>query len=71
MKKIMHDSYVYVKVCEGLYDLPQEGIIAQELLGYSQSKIIPGFWMHKWHPISLSLVVVVDDFSIKYMPTIS
>jgi hypothetical protein len=49
-----------------MYGLPQAGIIAQELLeerllkaGYSQSKIMPGYWKHEWQPISFTLVV--DD----------
>ena len=51
--------------------LPQSGIIAQEQLanrlaehGYTQSKIIPGFWTHKTRPIQFTLVV--DDFGVKY-----
>jgi hypothetical protein len=55
-----------------MYDLPQTGIIAQELLekcllaaGYSQSKLTPGYWKHEWGPISFTLVVV--DFVIKYI----
>jgi hypothetical protein len=48
------------------------GIIAQELLeecllaaGYSQRKITPGYWKHKWRPISFTLVV--DNFGVKYI----
>jgi hypothetical protein len=55
-----------------MYSLPQAGIIAQELLehqllkaGYTQSKIAPGYWRHKWRPISFTLVV--DDFGVKYI----
>ena len=33
--------------------------------GYFQSEIIPGFWKHKWRPISFTLVV--DDFGVKYV----
>jgi len=57
-----------------MYGLPQAGIIAQDLLtqrlnkaGYTQSKITPGFWRHKWRPISFTLVV--DDFGVKYTNT--
>ncbi len=42
--------------------LPQAGIITQELLeqyllkaGYTQSKITPGYWKHKWRPISFHI----------------
>ena len=52
--------------------MPHSGLIAQELLekrlekhGYQQSKLTPGFWKHKWRPISFSLVV--DDFGVKYV----
>ena len=64
-EKATHNSYVYVEVCKGMYGLPQEGIITQELLGYSQRKITPGFWTHKCHLMTFSLVV--DDFSIRYV----
>jgi len=54
-----------------MYGLPQAGIIAQELLadrlqthGYTQNKIIPGFWTHSTRPICF--ILVVDDFAIKY-----
>jgi hypothetical protein len=52
--------------------LPQAGIFAQEPLeehllkaGYTQSKITPGYWKHKWHPISFTLVV--DNFGVEYI----
>jgi hypothetical protein len=68
---VMEDSYVYCKIQKGIYGLPQAGVIAQELLqerlakvGYHQSKIIPGFWMHKTRKICFTLVV--DNFAIKY-----
>jgi hypothetical protein len=42
------DGYVYCEICQGMYSLPQAGIIAQVLLakrlkehGYSQSKTTP------------------------------
>ena len=54
-----------------MYGLPQAGIIAQKLLqerlakvGYYQSKIIPGLWMHITKKTCFTLVV--DDFAIKY-----
>jgi hypothetical protein len=43
------DGYIYCEIQQGMYGLPQAGIIAQELLakrlkehGYSQSKTTPG-----------------------------
>ena len=69
--KATDDGYVYAEVRKGMYCLPQAGILAQTLLekrlnaeGYSQSKITPGFWTHKWRPICFTLVV--DDFGVKH-----
>jgi hypothetical protein len=66
------DGYVYCEIQQGMYGLPQTGIIAQELLakrlkehGYSQSKTTPGLWKHEWQPIIFSLVV--NDFGVKYV----
>ena len=46
--------------------------MAQQLLekrlnkeGYSQSKLTPFFWTHKWRPVSFTLCV--DDFGVKYV----
>ena len=56
----------------GMYGLPQAGIIAQQLLeerlkkhGYRQSQTTPGLWIHGTGPISLSLVI--GDFRVKYV----
>ena len=66
------DRYIYCEIQQGMYGLPQAGIIAQELLakrlkehGYSQSETMPGLWKHEWRPIIFSLVV--DDFGVKYI----
>jgi hypothetical protein len=68
--KIDSDSNVFCKVNRGMYSLPQAGILAQELLpkrlfkaDYIQSAVTPGFWRHKWQPISFTLIV--DDFKVK------
>jgi hypothetical protein len=70
--KVDAKGNVHCEVRRGMYGLPQAGIIAQELLetrllkaGYTQSKITPGYWKHKWRPISFTLVV--EDFGIKYI----
>ena len=70
--KVDDNGNVHCEVRRGMYGLPQAGIIAQELLqerlaeaGYTQSKITPGYWKHKWRPISFTLVV--DDFGVKYI----
>ncbi len=66
------DGHIYCEIQKGMYDLPQAGIIAQELLadrlkqhGYTQSKTTPGLWLHKTRPIQFSLVV--DGFGVKYV----
>jgi hypothetical protein len=66
------DGYVYCKIRQGMYGLPQAGIFAQELLakrlkehGYFQSKTTPGLWTHEWRPIAFTLVV--DNFGVKYV----
>lgn len=55
-----------------MYGLPAAGILAQQLLeerlnkeGYSQSKLTPGFWTHKWRPVRFTLCV--DDFDVTYV----
>jgi hypothetical protein len=70
--KVDSNGNVHCKVQQGMYGLPQAGIIAQKLLeerfhkaGYTQSKITPGYWKHTWHPISFTLVM--DDFGVKYI----
>jgi hypothetical protein len=70
-QKVTTDGYIYTEIQKGMYGLPQAGIIAHELLadrlakhGYTQSKIIPGFWKHATNPICFTLVV--DDFAVIY-----
>ena len=70
-EKAKEDGSVYIEIRKGMHGLPQAGLLAQQLLekrlethGYKQSKIILGFWKHKWGPIQFSLVV--DDFGVKY-----
>ena len=63
---------IHCKVQQGMYGLPQVGIIAQELLeeqllkaGYCQSKVTPGYWKHDWQ--SISFILVMNNFSVKYI----
>jgi hypothetical protein len=70
--KVDADGNVFCKVRQGMYSLPQAGIIAQDLLtkqlhkaGYQQSKVTPGYWRHEWRPIRFTLVV--DNFGVKYI----
>jgi hypothetical protein len=68
--KVDDRGWVYVRIEQGMYGLPQAGRLANELLakrldkeGYYQCQYTPGLWRHKWRPITFSLVV--DDFGIK------
>jgi hypothetical protein len=68
----MPEGYVSCEICQGMYGLPQAGIIAQELLakwlkehGYFQSKTTLGLWTHEWCPIAFTLIV--DNFGVKYV----
>ena len=70
--RVTSDEYVYLEVQKGMYGLPQAGILAHQLLGkrlnnedYTQSKLTPGFWTHKWRPILFTLCV--DIFGVKYV----
>ena len=71
-QKVTSDSYVYLEVQKGMYGLPQAGILAHKLLetrlndeGYTQAKLTPRFWTHKWRPILFTLCV--DNFGVKYV----
>ena len=64
--------HVYFEIRNGMYGLPQAGILAQKLLekrmnakGYRQSDICPNFWKHDWRPIAFSLCV--ENFGVKYV----
>ena len=63
---------VYIQANQGMYGLPQSGLLVNELLekrlnkrGYHQSKLVPGLWSHKWRPVQFTLVI--DDFGVKYV----
>jgi hypothetical protein len=67
---LTHDGRVYIKIQKGIYCLPQEGIIANELLRrrlalhwYHPTKHMHGLWKHEICPVWFSLVV--GDFGIK------
>jgi hypothetical protein len=66
------DGWIYFKIRQGCYRLPQSGILANYLLcsrleveGYYESASTPGLWCHKWHPIQFCLIV--DDFGVEYV----
>jgi hypothetical protein len=64
------DGWVYVKICKGVYGLPQAGTLADKQLkkcltikGYDQCLHTPCLWQCMWHDITFFLVM--DDFGIK------
>ncbi len=69
-EKVDDKGWIYVRIEQGMYGLPQAGRLANKLLakrldqeGYYQCQYTPGLWRHKWRPITFCLVV--DDFGIK------
>ena len=57
-EKTEADGSVYIAANCGMYGLPHARLLANELLetrlnkiGYQQSKLVPGFWKHKWRPL--------------------
>jgi hypothetical protein len=70
--ELAHDGKVYIEIQKGMYGLPQAGILANELLqhnlakdGYQPTKYTHGLWKHG--TCSLSFLLVVDDFGVKYV----
>jgi hypothetical protein len=66
------NGWMYFKICQGCYSLPQAGIFANNLLqsrlvaeGYYEAASTPGLWHHKWCPVQFCLIV--DNFGIKYV----
>ncbi len=71
-EKATKNGSIYIKAKQGMYGLPQAGLLANELLkkrlnkhGYRQSKSVPVLWKHDTQPIQFTLVV--DDFGVKYV----
>ncbi|KAL7474175.1 hypothetical protein ACHAW6_000164, partial [Cyclotella cf. meneghiniana] len=69
-EKIDDHSWVYVRIEQGMYSLPQASRLANELLtqcldneGYYQCQYTPRLWRHTWRPITFSLVM--NDFGVK------
>jgi hypothetical protein len=61
-----------MEIGQGMYGLPQAGILANKLLakqltlhGYAPTIHTPGLWTHKTRSIMFSLVV--DKFGVKYV----
>jgi hypothetical protein len=66
------DGWNYFKIHQGCYSLPQEGILANNLLqshleakGFYEAASTPGLWRHKWRPIQFCLIV--NNFGVKYV----
>jgi hypothetical protein len=64
------DRWIYFKICQGCYGIPQAGILANDLLqshlkaeGYYEAAATPGLWCHKWRPIQFCLIA--DDFGVE------
>ncbi len=69
-KLVVADLWVYVKICKGIYWLPQASILVNKLLekylairGYYQCQHMLGLWHHMWRDITFCLLV--DNFGIK------
>ena len=66
------DGWIYMKIIQGMYGLPQAGILSNSQIAhclhnhrYYQVNRTPGLWQHVWIPISFKLVV--DIFGIRYV----
>jgi hypothetical protein len=71
-EKATLDGSIYIRAKQGMYGLPQSGLLATKLLekqlnkhGYRQSKLVPGLWKHDTRPIQFTLVV--GNFGVKYI----
>jgi hypothetical protein len=67
-----HDGWIYFKICQGCYGLPQAGILANNLLqsrlkaeGFYEAASTPGLWRHKWRSIPTCLIV--GNFGVEYV----
>jgi hypothetical protein len=57
-EKATKNGSIYIKAKQGMYGLPQSGLLANKLLqkrlneqGYQQSRLVPGLWKHDTQPI--------------------
>jgi hypothetical protein len=69
---LVSDGHVYIEVQNGMYGLPQSGILSNQLIarclaihGYHQAKLTLGLWRHVTCPFQCTLVV--DDFGVQYV----
>jgi hypothetical protein len=66
------DGWVYIEIRKGMYGLKQAKLLANQLLqtrlapfGYYPARQTPGIWLHTTQ--SISFLLVVDDFTVKYV----
>merc|ERR1719273_2563144 len=66
-------GYIYARIDNSMYGLPQAGLLANQLLkkrlakyGYHEIRI-PGLWKHVYRPVDFTLIV--DDFGVKFVET--
>jgi hypothetical protein len=66
------DGWIYFKICQSCYSLPQAGILANDLLrfhleakGFYEAASTPGLWRHKWQPIQFC--IILDSFGVEYV----
>ncbi len=72
LKGLDRDGWIYFKIHQGCYGLPQAGILANNLLrsrfeakGFYEAASTPGLWHHKWRPIQFCLII--DNFDVEYV----
>jgi hypothetical protein len=70
--KHSYNGYVYIKMRQAMWGLPQAGILANKRLrrklaplGCTECVNTPGLWKHETQPNSFTLVV--DNFGVKYV----
>ena len=70
MSPLVINGFIYLEILKGVYELPQVGSLANDLLTeclspkeYFQFIHTPGLWRHKWLPKLFSLVL--DNFGVK------
>ena len=70
LHQIENNGWICMEIQKRMYDLPQVGILANELLtqwlatrDFYRYQFTPGLWWYVWQLITF--VLIVDDFGIK------